>query len=230
MEFKSYLIDLVKTNENKKDGDSMCAMFSGMIDKAEQVYGCIVVCFCCDNDGGSQSGQKKLILARPWLFGPPCCAHQVRSEPFLNLPHFNLSLQFQLTLGDYFKENQAAAETAEEATNLLGWFLGHQRVRAIFDEAQALRNRGTVLAYLVANLTRWTTHYTAFRRLLDLKIPIRHAVVLSRDAIVAAQVGAEHNAGKRRKLSDAANTQCDVIESAEFWNQLQMVVDDIEPI
>ena len=152
---------------------------------------------------------------------------------FSNL-HCNLlaaiSLQFQLTLGDYFKENQAGAKTAEEATNLLGWLLGHQRVRAIFDEAQALRNHGTVLTYLVANLTRWTTHYTAFRRLLDLKTPIRHAVVLSRNDIIGAQVGAEHNQGKRRKLSDAANSQCDIIESAEFWNQLQTVVDDIEPI
>lgn len=53
---------------------------------------------------------------------------------------------------------------------------------------------------------------------------------MSRDDIVAAQVGAEQNPGKRRKLSDAANTQCNIIESAEFWNQLQMVVNDIEPI
>lgn len=227
MEFKSDLIDLVKTNEKKKDGELMCVMFSGMIDKAEQVYGCIVICFCCNNDGGSQSGRKNLILAHPWLFGPPCCAHQVCSSFFDIPPHLNLFLQFQLTLGDYFKENREGTKIAEDATNLLGWLLGHQCVCAIFDEAQALRNHGTVLTYLVANLTHWTTHYTAFRRLLDLKIPIRHAVVLSCDDIVAAQVGAEQNPGKRRKLSDAANTQCDIIESAEFWNQLQMVVDNI---
>jgi hypothetical protein len=113
---------------------------------------------------------------------------------------------------------------------LLGWLLNHQRVRSIFNDAQALRNNSTVLAYLVANLTRWTTHYTAFRRLLDLKVPIHHAVVLSRDNIIATQVGAERNAGKHLKLSDAANTQCNIIESAEFWNRLQMVIDNIEPI
>jgi hypothetical protein len=45
----------------------MCAMFAGMIDKTEQVYSCIVVCFCCDNDGGSQSGRKQLILVRGYL-------------------------------------------------------------------------------------------------------------------------------------------------------------------
>jgi hypothetical protein len=53
---------------------------------------------------------------------------------------------------------------------------------------------------------------------------------LSHDNIVAAQVGVEHNLGKHLKLSNAANTQCDVIESTEFWNSLQMVVDNIEPI
>jgi hypothetical protein len=111
-------------------------------------------------------------------------------------PAFNPS-KFQLTLGDYFKESPEATKTAEEATDLLGWFLNHQRVRSIFDDAQALRNNGKVLVYLVANLTRWTTHYTAFRRLLDLKTSLQHAVVLSRDKIIAAQVGAKHNAGKR---------------------------------
>lgn len=55
----------------------MCMAFQGMIDKAEDVYGVRIVAFCCDNDGGSQRGRKDLVLKRPWLFGPPCCAHQV---------------------------------------------------------------------------------------------------------------------------------------------------------
>lgn len=50
-----------------------------MIDKAEAEYGCIVVCLCCDNDGGSHKGRDLLVEKRPWLFTPPCCAHQVSS-------------------------------------------------------------------------------------------------------------------------------------------------------
>ena len=56
----------------------MCIAFEAMIDKAEGLYNIIVVAFCCDNDGGSQRGRKDLVMKRPWLFGPPCCAHQVR--------------------------------------------------------------------------------------------------------------------------------------------------------
>jgi hypothetical protein len=72
------LIGLKKSNKDKKDGPSMCIAFAEMIDKAEKDYCCVVICFCCDNDGGSQAGRKQLIIIRPWLFGPPCCAHQVR--------------------------------------------------------------------------------------------------------------------------------------------------------
>ena len=72
-----YLIDLILATSHKKDGKSMCKAFEGMIDKAEDQYGVIVVALCCNNDGGSQRGRKDLVLNCPWLFGPPCCAHQV---------------------------------------------------------------------------------------------------------------------------------------------------------
>jgi hypothetical protein len=76
---KTYLVDLILANSHKKDGVSMCEAFEGMIDKAEDTYGVIVISLCCDNDGGSQRGRKNVVLRRPWLFGPPCCGHQVTS-------------------------------------------------------------------------------------------------------------------------------------------------------
>ncbi|KAJ7838351.1 hypothetical protein B0H14DRAFT_3459380 [Mycena olivaceomarginata] len=55
---KSHLIDVIQTRGKKKDGESMCEAFCGHIDKAERETGCIVVCYLCDNDGGSQSGRQ----------------------------------------------------------------------------------------------------------------------------------------------------------------------------
>jgi hypothetical protein len=55
----------------------MCKAVAEMIDKAEEVYGLIIVCFCCDNDGGSCAGHQQLVIEQPWLFGPLCCVHQV---------------------------------------------------------------------------------------------------------------------------------------------------------
>lgn len=73
----------------------MCIAFENMIDKAEDVYGVVIVAFCCDNDGGSQRGRKDLVLKRPWLFGPPCCAHQVRSSESIFGISESIYLSFQ---------------------------------------------------------------------------------------------------------------------------------------
>lgn len=59
---QSYLIDLIKTNKEKKDGASMCTLFAGMIDKTEQVYDCIVVCFCCDTMAGVKRVENNWFL------------------------------------------------------------------------------------------------------------------------------------------------------------------------
>lgn len=67
----------MNTTGHKKDGDSMCLAFETMVDKVETMFQCIVVAFVTDNDGGSCSGRTKLVVKRPWLFGLPCCGHQV---------------------------------------------------------------------------------------------------------------------------------------------------------
>ncbi|GLB45578.1 putative protein of unknown function (DUF 659) [Lyophyllum shimeji] len=212
---KTYLVDLILATAHRKDGVSMCKAFEGMIDKAEDVYGVCIVAFCCDNNGGSQRGRKDLMLKRPWLFGPPCCAHQ-----------------FQLILGDYFIENEEAAETAEDATDLIGWVRNHGLVRSVFDETQAEISTppGKVLAFLVGNMTRWNTHFIAFDRLYDLKDPLRRAVISRRQDIIAGQVGAEKNRQKKQKLEDDAVAHCELIDDGGFWRRLKSVIDDLEPI
>ncbi|KAK0432830.1 ribonuclease H-like domain-containing protein [Armillaria borealis] len=208
-----YLVDLAEINKDKKDGVSMCAAFKAMIAKVEHIYGCLVCVLVTDNDGGSHNGRDRVGNECPWLFVPPCCAHQ-----------------FQLTLGDYFKKNPDGALIAGQATKLIGWILNHMKVRVIFDETQAAMNKGVVLTYLVANLTRWMTHYIAFNHLLLLKAPLQSAAYMKRDKIVMAQVGAEKRAREREWMTDMANMQCDHIEDPWFWAGLQTVIKDIEPL
>lgn len=128
----------------------------------------------------------------------------------------------------YENKNQEAAETAEEATDLIGWVLSHGRVRSIFDASQ-MEVFGKVLAFLVANLTRWGTHFYAFDRLDELKDPMRRAVISRRRDIISAQVGVEKNRQKRQKLEDDANAHCELIDDGGFWRCLKSIVDDLEP-
>ncbi|KAJ7105348.1 ribonuclease H-like domain-containing protein, partial [Mycena epipterygia] len=217
-EFKSYLIELLEVTALKKDGASQCEQFAQMIDRVELKHGCIVIYFTTDADGGSKKGRILLGLKRPWLILPSCWAHQ-----------------FQLILGDYFKVNDAAAILAEDATALIAWINNHGKVRKIFDESQRVisadRNAGKiiVLAYLVANLTRWTTHFVAFMRLFILKQALQLAVLQKRTAIIAAEVGAATSTEAVR-LKEDAEKFCALIEDASFWIGLETILGDLEPI
>lgn len=140
-----------------------------------------------------------------------------------------------MILVDYFKVYVYAVEIGASATALIGWLNNHGKVRTIFNEAQADiskdRNNGRliILAYLVANLTRWTTHYIAFVRLYTVKEPLQLAVMLHREAIISAQVGAAKSMEKERLTEDAVQF-CDLINSHAFWTGLETVIGDIEPI
>ena len=212
--WQSFTLELVEiTTDNK----AMAKQFGEIVDRTEAVYACGVIYFTTDVDGGSKKGCKLLHKARPWLFTPSCWAHQ-----------------FQLTLGDYFCVYAYASEISEAATSVIGWINGHGKVRKMFDSAQekiSLDREGkiTVLAYLVANLTRWTTHYVAFMRLLRVKDALKLKVIQHRSGLIKAQVGAAKYSDKLH-LTEGAEKHCNIISDHTFWNGLEQVVGDIEPI
>ncbi|KAF8186109.1 ribonuclease H-like domain-containing protein, partial [Mycena galopus ATCC 62051] len=214
----SYLLELIDATALGKDGPSLCEQFGLIIDRVEEKHNCIVIYFTTDADGGSKKGRILLGKKRPWLILPSCWAHQ-----------------FQLILGDYFKTYDFGALIAEDATALISWINNHSKVRKIFDDSQATisqdRNGGRIiiLAYLVANLTRWTTHFVAFLRLFTLRSALQLAVLQKRSAIIAAEVGAATSTEAQR-LTDDATKFCALIEDASFWSGLETVLGDIEPI
>ncbi|KAJ6616617.1 ribonuclease H-like domain-containing protein [Mycena sp. CBHHK59/15] len=213
----SYLIELVEVTALNKDGPALCEQFAAMIDRVEVKYGCIIIYFTTDADGGSKKGRQLLGIKRPWLILPSCWAHQ-----------------FQLILGDYFKVNDMAAVIAEDATAIITWINNHGKVRKIFDEAQktiSLDRLGKIiiLAYLVANITCWTTHFIAFCQLFLLRAALQLAVLQNRSAIIAAEVGtATSTEGVR--LREDAERFCTLIEDSSFWSGLETVLGDLEPI
>ncbi|KAJ7203635.1 ribonuclease H-like domain-containing protein [Mycena pura] len=211
--FKSLLIDIIRTNKLKKDGESMQRQFAKMIEDAEREWACRVIAFLTDNDGGSKSGRNRLGAELVWLLIFPCCAHQG-----------------QLILGDYIKENPEAKQLIGELIDAVVWINSHDKVRAIFDERQQV-TYGKTLAYLLPNLTRWTTHLVAAIRFDALKVPIRAAILNERDAIVAAQVGAERNTQKRKALEKDAEDHCNILEPNAWWDRLhKKIIPDLEHI
>ena len=102
------------------------------------------------------------------------------------------------------------------------------------DQAQATISmdhiqKEVILAYLVANMTRWTTHCTAFIRLLALNTTLRLAVMQNRAAIIATQVCTATSAKAREPTTDT-ECWCDVVDDSMFWESLEHVVGDLKPI
>ncbi|KAF8221705.1 hypothetical protein L208DRAFT_1382147 [Tricholoma matsutake] len=93
----TYLVNLILATSHKKDGESMCNAFEGMIDKAEDEY---------NSERKEDSGDKAIVVVWATL----------------------------LCTSEYFTENKEAAQTAEEATDLIGWVLNHGQVHSIFNK------------------------------------------------------------------------------------------------
>ncbi|KAF8147449.1 hypothetical protein K438DRAFT_2090244 [Mycena galopus ATCC 62051] len=93
------------------------------------------------------------------------------------------------------------AEIAEKATGLIAWINDHGKARKIVDAVQA----------------QLSPDGLAF------------AVLQSRGAIIAAQVGAAKST-EAEQLKEEAIHYCQLISDTSFWSGLNSVVEDIEPI
>ena len=70
---QSVTLELNETTA-QNDGPGMADYFEEVIDRVEGKYGCTVIYFTTDSDGGAKKGR----LLRPWMPVPQCFAHQVR--------------------------------------------------------------------------------------------------------------------------------------------------------
>ena len=74
------MLELVKVTSQNKDGPAMADQFEAIINRIEDRYGCIVIYFATDADGGSKKGRVILEKRRPWMLAPSCWAHQVHDN------------------------------------------------------------------------------------------------------------------------------------------------------
>ena len=72
---KSYTLDLIEVTGDDKHGIAMAMQFGEIVDRVEEQYGCVVVYFTTDSDGGAKKGHIILGKERPWLLVPSCWAH-----------------------------------------------------------------------------------------------------------------------------------------------------------
>jgi hypothetical protein len=119
--------------------------------------------------------------------------------------------QINLVVGDIFTSNSDLLKYTDLAAELITW----------------LRSKTFVLgklpyAVLRAVLTRWTAHYNAYRRLLDLYIPLKFLV--DHDA---RHPGSENERQRilitgNKKAQEKAEAMVRIIRDPLFWHKLTL--------
>ena len=83
--------------------------------------------------------------------------------------------QINLIVGDYFKAETSFTMYSKVAGELISWLRSKTYILALLREAQLEFNL-PILTIIRAVLTRWTAHYLAFKRLLEVHRALRHLV------------------------------------------------------
>ena len=121
-----------------------------------------------------------------------------------------------LVVGDYFKVETIYVKHSKSACELISWLRSKTSVLARLRDIQT--QSGTrPLSVIRAVLTRWTAHYLAFRRLLELRLPLR--TLVTQDAMAPPALRILNTSG-----SSAANKKTlemvAIIEDGAFWQSL----------
>ncbi|KAI0309443.1 ribonuclease H-like domain-containing protein, partial [Amylostereum chailletii] len=201
---KPYLINTHKVTSERKDATNLLKIVEEEIRFFVNVLRIIVVAWCTDASGESAKMRRMLRDKMPWIFVIDCWAHQMN-----------------LVVGDIFKTiGTSFASVVDDALDIVKWFNNHTLALGLLKDIQFTQLK-KVLCLILPVITRWTTHYQAVRRLLELQTPLRTLLLLEKEKLIAS-VGKQGEAQAR-----------DIVEKLErpgFWEDLSEVKRHLEPL
>ena len=132
--------------------------------------------------------------------------------------------QINLVVGDYFKSGSRTLllTYTEKANELITWLRSKTQLLGILREIQAALHaanpgsRKEVLSVIRAVLTRWTAHYLAYQRLLDLRRPLEQMVDADEDLPINERRVITGTAAVRAK----ARAMVGIIKDPVFWHSI----------
>jgi hypothetical protein len=115
-------------------------------------------------------------------------------------------------------------KSIDQAGELITWLRSKTQVLGLMRDVQAAMNQanqihdGRILSVIRAVLTRWTAHYLAYKRLLELKWVLE--TVTQQDALRLAneQILVSGDA----KAKEKARKIIMIAEDADFWQSIAM--------
>ena len=152
-----------------------------------------------DASGECRKARRVLALKYPDMMFLDCYAHHVN-----------------LIVGDYFKSQASVLEFADSTTELISWLCSKTQILALLREIQARYGENAVKAVIRAVLTRWTAHYQAYARLLDLHVLLVMLVDMDSCRPEKEQCVIAGDAKSKKKAKDMVT----LIKNNTFWTSL----------
>jgi hypothetical protein len=118
-------------------------------------------------------------------------------------------------VGDYFKSDADVLDYTDRATDLITWLRSKTYLLALLRDAQVQASK-PILSVIRAVLTRWTAHYLAYRRLLQLQ-PTLTSMVYSDENRPENQRQIVRGDAKAKAKS---LTMIEIIKTPTFWYAL----------
>jgi hypothetical protein len=212
IESQVFTLQVHDTSEERKNADHLLAYLEDALKTLQNDWGVVAVAVVTDASGECRKAKRKLAEKYPALIVIDCYSHQVRLSSAARVLS-ECVLKINLVVGDYFK---FAAEDVlvytDKASELITWLRSKTLVLALLRTAQ-MNATGHAKAVIRAVITRWTAHFQAYRRLLELKSTLT-SIVYADEARPDNQKLIVTGDAKAKSKSKAMT---DVIKDPQFW-------------
>ena len=175
--------------------------------KLKDEWGVTVVGLVTDASGEARKARRLFARKYPFLIVLDCYSHQVSKFARIIKGFFSDIVKINLIVGDYFKSGSNVLKYTDLATQLITWLRSKTRILAHLP-----------LSVLRAVLTRWTAHYVAYRRILQLYPSLKGLVLSDLTKHDTEKVLVSGDSSAKRK----AREMVAVIENSSFWHSIAL--------
>ncbi|KAI0719371.1 ribonuclease H-like domain-containing protein [Cerioporus squamosus] len=187
-----YSVRTFDTSTEPKTAEFLIRMMRQVIELVEKDWGARVIAMTSDCSGESRLARELLV---------------------------------ERVVTDYFKANADFFQWTKQADEVIQWLRSHNYLLGILNEIQLNMPRNangdppTALSVIRGVLTRWTSNYLAYRRVLQLRIPLELLAVDNRIFLS----GKEESHQRTRKMLK-------ILKNPLFWHGIARVKLHLEPL
>ena len=191
-------------------------MIREQIEYTERQFHTHIVAFVSDSGGDSRKARRLLAQQRSDLIVLPCYAHQVCVASWMALSSLICHFQTYLIVGDYFKCNADILVYSSRAEQVITWLRSKTYVLARLRQIQQGADpKNTPLSVVRAVITRWTSHFLAYRRLLRLR-PYIMTMILQDECQEKSHIITGTSSAKAK-----ATEIISYLKDDQFWNAIK---------